>query len=703
MKKKISTKKMTALPLPNADKITNLEEIYPLLPLDFSKTKTSTPVPGSQTDQYSPVFKNSYVKDGELVGYLHPKYKTFYHLFQENLKIHAQNKSIGYRVKDSKTGQFSSEFHFETYQQLAEKRDYAGSGFLHLVSEYAPNADIDNFILTLFSANKPEWIVSDLGTHAYSIPNTPLYDTLGTTAIKYILNLTETPIIVLSKNKVEKILNVDSKFLKILITIEDLDPTEDAILIKDAESKGYMILDFKKLLAIGKEHLKPHRVPTPDTLYTISFTSGTTGIPKGVELKHSHVMASGSFLFIHVTFPKNPVSLVLLPLAHVYERSKIIYELGKGAAIAFPSNPENPKTFLDDIKILKPSHISAVPRLYSRIESGIKEKIKSTPGFKGAILRFAVNYKLNHNDDEFLVKILDSLIINKIKQQVGFGNLDFLISGGSPLAGESIYYLRKVLNSGFYQGYGSSETFGGIAITTKFNEDTSRCGSIGVTSEFKLRNLPEMNYTFDSNRSGELILRGTQVFNTYYKNPEATSDSVDSEGWFSTGDIAQVDEFGSIAIIDRVKNFFKLAQGEYIASEKIENFYSGNNSFINQIFVYGDSFQSYLIGIIGIEEPMLLKLIKNSSSLGSKVSTHEQLLAKLNDLEVRKFVLKELNNNIEHTGLYSFEKLKNIHLAIEPFNTEDDTITPTLKLKRPNAKKKFQTTIDELYKEGPIV
>jgi len=692
---------MTALPLPHADNIKNLEDLYSHLPLPFEKHDSSSPIPGTQTEEYSPIFRNSYLKGGDLVGYLHPEYKTFYHMFQESLRIHKNNNSIGYRLKDPKTGQFENKFTFETYEQLGIKRDYAGSAFLYLVEKFAPEADLDKFILTLFSANKAEWIISDLGSHAYSIPNTPLYDTLGTTAIDYILKLTESPIIVLSKNKLQKILDISSKSLKILITIEDL-TEEDAGIIKDAESKGYEILDFKKLLAIGKENLKPHRVPTPDTLYTISFTSGTTGVPKGVELKHSHVMASGSFLFIHVTFPKDPCSLVLLPLAHVYERSKIIYEIGKGGAIAFPSNPENPKTFLDDIKILKPTHVSAVPRLYSRIESGIKEKVKSTPGLKGALLRFAVNYKLNHQDDEYFVKFLDALIINKIKQQVGFGNLDFLISGGSPLAGESIHYLRKVLNSGFYQGYGSSETFGGVVITTKYNKDTSRCGAVGVTAEFKLRNLPEMNYTFDSNRSGELILRGPQVFNTYFKNPEATADSVDEDGWFGTGDIAQVDEFGSLAIIDRVKNFFKLAQGEYIASEKIENFYSGNNSFINQIFVYGDSFQSFLVGIIGIEEQLLLKLIKNSP-FSTKISTLEQLLNKMNDLEVRKYILKELNQNIKHTGLYSFEQLKNIHLAVEPFKTEEDTITPTLKLKRPNAKKMYQSEIDSLYKEGPII
>ncbi|CCH42248.1 Long-chain-fatty-acid-CoA ligase [Wickerhamomyces ciferrii] len=692
---------MTALPLPNSDKINNLEELYPHLPLSFDKIDTSFPIPNSETDGYSPIFRNSYLQNhDELVGYLHPKYKTFYHLFQENLKIHGDNNALGIRQKNS-NGDLDNFFTFETYKELGIKRDYAGSAFLHLVEKYAPEADLNNFILTLFSSNKPEWIVSDLGSHAYSIPNTPLYDTLGSSAIKYILNLTESPIIVLSKNKVSKILEVnESKLLKILITIEDLSP-DDQELISKAESQGYKIFDFQTILKIGQENLKPHRIPTPDTLYTISFTSGTTGIPKGVELKHSHVIASGSFLFIHVTFPRNPVSLVILPLAHVYERSKIIYELGKGAAIAFPSNPENPKTFLDDIKVLKPTHISAVPRLYNRIESGVKDKIQNTPGLKGWILRFAVNYKLNHQDDEFLVKLLNSLIINKIKQQIGFENLDFLISGGSPLSGESIFYLRKILNSGFYQGYGSSETLGGLAITTKFNKDTSRCGSIGVTSEFKLRDLPEMNYTFNENRSGELIVRGTQVFNTYFKNEEATKSSVDPDGWFSTGDIAQVDEFGSLAIIDRVKNFFKLSQGEYIASEKIENFYSGNNSFINQIFVYGDSYQNYLVGIIGIDENILLKILR-SSSLKTKYGTLEQILTNLNDLELRKFILLELNKNIKHTGLYSFEQLKNIHLAIEPFTTEDDTITPTLKLKRPNCKKKFLNEINQLYNEGMI-
>ncbi|ONH69668.1 Long-chain-fatty-acid--CoA ligase 2 [Cyberlindnera fabianii] len=693
---------MTHLPIKNYESITSLSDAAENLPYPFEETDHSVALPGTETAEYSPVFRNGLLKGGELAGYIHDNYKTFYHLFEASRELHKNKNSIGYRKFDTKTNGFENKYTWESYEQLAHKRDQAGAGFLYLVEKYAPKADPKNFVLTMFSANKPEWIIADLACHAYSVPNTPLYDTLGQQSTEYILKLTESPLIFLSKNKINAVFDVHSEFLKVMVSIEDIDEVEDAVLIKEANSKGIHLIDFKNLLEIGTANPREHIVPTPDTLYTITFTSGTTGTPKGVELRHSHISAAATFLFTHVTFPNNPVSLVFLPLAHVYERFKIVYELSKGGAIGFPHDPENPRSFMDDIKILKPTHMSSVPRLYNRIESGLKDKIKSTPGLKGHLLRFAVNYKLTYSDDSWLLKILQPLVLDKIKTVIGFDNLDFLISGGSPLAADSIEYLRKVLNCGFYQGYGSSETFGGIAITTKYAKDATRTGAIGVTNEFKLRNLPDMDYTYQLNRSGELLLRGPQIFSTYYKNPEATVAAVDKDGWFSTGDIAQIDEGGRIAIVDRVKNFFKLSQGEYIAAEKIENAYMANNPFISQIFAYGNSFEAYLVAIVGIEEPVLLKLTKESKEYGTKISTHEQLLMHLNDPDYRKFVLGHLNKNIAHCGLLGFEKIKNVYLAVEPFKIDDETITPTLKLKRPNAQKLFQKEIDAMYKEGPI-
>jgi long-chain acyl-CoA synthetase len=691
---------MSQIKFEGSDKVHNLKEVIPHFSLPFEETDGSTAVPGTETKEFSPIFRNKYLKGEEPAAVLHPSLSTFYDVFEQSVGIHANNKSVGYRERKKGSQEFNDYYTWETYDQLAEKRTWAGSAFLHLVEKYAADSK-DDFILTLFSANKPEWIISDLASHAYSIPNTPLYDTLGVEATEYILKLTESPIIVLSKAKISKVFDVKSPFLKVLVSIEDVSDDEEIAL--QAKEKGYHLIDFKELLRIGKENQRPHIPPTPDTLYTISFTSGTTGVPKGVQLNHSHICAALLFLLVHVKFPNNPTSLVFLPLAHVYERFKIVYELAEGGAIGFPHNPENPTTFLQDIKILKPTHISSVPRLYTRIESGLKEKVKNTPGFKGWLLRYAINHKLTTNEDEenpgYLTSVLNKLVINKIKQQLGFENLDFLITGGSPLAAESINYLRKALNCGFYQGYGSSETFGGICITTRVAKDPTRTGAIGVSAEFKLRNLPDLNYSYKDNKSGELLLRGPQIFKSYFKNEEATKSAVSEDGWFSTGDIAQIDNEGRIAIIDRVKNFFKLAQGEYIASEKIENFYLSNNSFISQLFVYGNSFQSYLVGIIGIEPELLLKYI---SKKNSDVTTHEQLLLKLNDLDFRKFILQELNDNIKETGLFSFEKLKNIHIAIEPFKISDDTITPTLKLKRNKAQKFFQKEIDAMYSEGTL-
>ncbi|KAH3663452.1 hypothetical protein WICMUC_005978 [Wickerhamomyces mucosus] len=673
-------------------------QAYEHSPFPFSATDYSVQIHDNdntnelEESEFSPIFRNNATQKA-LASFVHKDLPTFYHLFEHSIKLYSTDGSIGYREFNKSTNKFNDYYSWESYEQLGEKRTQVGSGILNVLEKYAPDVDTNNFILTLFSANTPQWIITDLACHAYSIPNSPLYDTLGANSTEYILKLTESPIILLSSNKVDKILQVESSFLKILITIEDL----TSELREKVESKGYKIFDFKTILEIGAENIKPHRIPTPETLYTIAFTSGTTGIPKGVELTHGNIVAAATFLFAHIDFPKNPTSLVFLPLAHVYERFKINFELSRGGHIGFPHNPENVKTFLDDIKILKPSHVSSVPRLYNRIEGGLKDKIKNKPGFAGYILRAAIDYKLN-NENGYISSLVDSYIISKIRKEIGFENLSFLISGGSPLSENSIVYLRKVLNCGFYQGYGSSETFGAIAITTNHAEDPSTTGSIGVTTEFKLRNLPELNYTYNSNKSGELLLRGPQIFHGYFKNQEATQSSLSEDGWFSTGDIVNLNEKNQLKVIDRVKNFFKLSQGEYIASEKIENIYVSNNSYINQFFIYGDSFQNFIIGILGIEEELFFRYISNNFP-GKKFSTREQLLLHLNDLELKKWILKDL----KAPGLFSFEKIKNIIIKLEPFSINDETLTPTLKLKRKNAQNKYQKEIDELYEQGPIV
>ncbi|KAH3687187.1 hypothetical protein WICPIJ_001846 [Wickerhamomyces pijperi] len=670
-----------------------IQEVFESLPLPFELTDTSVPVPSESragSDEFSPVFRNSFTQENGPVQMINKSLPTFYHSFQESVKNDPNSNCIGYRLP-TQDGTFNDFYSWDSYYETAQKRDKFGSGVLSVLEKYAPDVALDNFIFTLFSANTPQWMLADLACHAYSIPNTPLYDTLGPQSTDYILKLTESPIVLLSQNKIDKILSVESPFMKILISIEDIN---DELTAK-VEAKGYKLFDFKTILQIGSENIRPHIVPTAETLYTISFTSGTTGTPKGVELTHGNICAGVTFLFTHVHFPKNPVSLVFLPLAHVYERFKIVYELSRNGSIGFPHDPENVKTFLDDIKILKPTHLSSVPRLYNRIESGLKDKIKHRKGLQGAILRSAINYKIN-NENGLFAGVVNNYIIAKVRKEIGFENLDFLISGGSPLAGESIVYLRKVLNCGFYQGYGSSETFGGIAISTNHAEDPSRIGAIGVTSEFKLRNLPELNYTYESNKSGELLLRGPQIFHKYFKNEQATKDAVDSEGWFSTGDIVELNSKNQIKVIDRVKNFFKLSQGEYIASEKIENIYVSHNNFISQIFVHGDSFQNYVVGVLGIDEDLFFKFVLNKYT---RFNSKEEVLENLDDVEFKKWLLKQLQT----PDLFSFEKIKNLIIRIEPFSILDETLTPTLKLKRKNAQNKFQAEIDAMYAQGQLV
>ncbi|ODV93488.1 hypothetical protein PACTADRAFT_47087 [Pachysolen tannophilus NRRL Y-2460] len=679
------------------------------LPLPFEQTTKSIALPDSEEDGFSPIFRNNASKEN-LISVIHPKLLTAYDLFENSVKEFGDFKCIGKRLFNKKNNKFDDFFTFKTYREVQIIRNKIGSGALHLMSKY-PEVDQSNIILSLYSPNRIEWLYADLACHAFSIADVALYDTLGPESSKYILTLTKSPIIILAKDKIQTILNLktnhdDLSTLKVAVSMDVLDPIEDSEIIQLAREKNVKLYDFDELIAIGGKFPSDVIPPTRDTIFTISFTSGTTAVPKGCCLNHSSAAAAAALCFTQIHVPKNAISLVFLPLAHVLERYKVLYEMSHGTAVVFPHNPSKPLTFLEDIKIVKPTHLSAVPRLYNRIESGIKEQIASAKGISGIIARFAVSYKISavksgvHGDETYICALLNKLVINKIREKIGFANLDFLISGSAPLSSESILFLRAVLNCGFYQGYGLTESFAGIAITTPKDTNPNSCGAIGVTSEMRLRDIPEMGYSYKENRSGELLLRGPQIFQAYYKNEKVYAEAT-KDGWFYTGDVVKLTENGNkLIVIDRAKNFFKLSQGEYIASEKIENIYLSNVPFLNQLFIYGDSFQSFLVAVANVDAIKLFSYLKeNFSEKHFKIKDAKTLEKALNTPEIRKLTLIQINKLISKSKLNGLEKIKNISL-VEPFTVESGVITPTLKIKRPNAKKFYDGQINDMYEEG---
>ena len=200
-----------------------------------------------------------------------------------------------------------------------------------------------------------------------------------------------------------------------------------------------------------------------------------------------------------------------------------------------------------------------------------------------------------------------------------------------------------------------------------------------------------MNYSSKNDPpTGEVCIRGNNVFIGYYKNPEKTAEDLDSDGWFHTGDIGRWNPTGTLSIIDRKKNIFKLAQGEYVAAEHVEGQYI-KCIYVQQVFIYGDSFKAELVGIVVPDPDVLLKWAGENGHAGDDLAT---LCAKK---EVVEFIHAELNKTAKENKLKGFEFAKAIHVEPEPFSAENELLTPTFKPKRPQLKNHYQPQIDALY------
>jgi len=213
-----------------------------------------------------------------------------------------------------------------------------------------------------------------------------------------------------------------------------------------------------------------------------------------------------------------------------------------------------------------------------------------------------------------------------------------------------------------------------------------------VSNEIKLVDVPEMNYSSSNKpQQGEICVRGYTIFKGYYKMPDKTEEVIDKDGWFHTGDIGQWNENGTLSIIDRKKNIFKLAQGEYVAVEFLENIYL-RSKFISQIFVYGNSFQNHLIAIAVPDEEVLLPFARLNNIPGDMVVL-------CNNPIIKRVIFADLQAIGSQGKLKGFERIKNVFLVPTPWTTETGELTPTMKMKRNVMQQKYEKELDNLYKD----
>ncbi|XP_072395967.1 long-chain-fatty-acid--CoA ligase 5 isoform X3 [Diabrotica undecimpunctata] len=614
-------------------------------------------------------------KEGKFISYVYSDAKTLYESFRRGSKVSNNGPSLGWRESYSKPYQWLS------YNEALLRAKNFGSG---LVASGLPPGQTT--IIGIYSQNCPEWILTEQAVYCYSMVLVPLYDTLGPEACAFIVKQAEITTVVCDDDaKCNLLLERSPRCLKKLIVMRDV----RAATKQRAKNRGVDIIKFTDLEELGAKTNHPEVPPEPSSLATICYTSGTTGNPKGVMLTHENIVASMSAVILQFGDHKlrnNDILISFLPLAHMLERCCENAMYCVGGAVGFFLG--DIRRLSDDMKALKPTVTPAVPRLLNRIYDKVQSDISGS-----CVKKTLFNMALSAKEKELKRGIVrknsfwDMLVFRKVQEGMG-GHLRLMLVGSAPLAENVLTFVRCALGCIVVEGYGQTECTAPISLTIQGDHSPGHVGPPVACCCIKLVDVPEMEY-WAKNNQGEVCVKGTNVFQGYYKDPEKTEEVIDEAGWHHTGDIGMWLPNGCLKIIDRRKHIFKLSQGEYIVPEKIENIYI-RSQYVSQVFIYGESLKSCIVGIV-VPDVDVIKCWAHENGIPGTLS----ILC--NNPEVKQLILDDMITWGKEAGLKSFEQVKDIYLHPDNFSIQNGLLTPTMKSKRPQLKAYFKPQLDDMY------
>jgi len=550
------------------------------------------------------------------------------------------------------------------------------NGLLSLGLEYGDR-------LSLLSENRPEWAHTDLACLHIGAIMATIYATNTPSQCAYIINNSESKIVILSNN------NQLQKLLDKSVQI----PTVEHIIIFDPiegiTDKDPRVKTFDEVLELGRNYENKQKLGeliekiTFDDVATLIYTSGTTGDPKGVMLTHGNFHSNVDSVFQIVPMTEDESFLSFLPLSHSLEHTA-----GHFASIflgATTNYAESIDALRQNLQEIKPTIIISVPRIYEKFHAAIMDNLSKSSPVKQKLFNWALDVgkqtlklnlakkpvpamlKIQHN-------LADKLVFSKIRANLG-GKLSFAISGGAPLSPE-LFEFFFAIGIRIFEGYGLTET---TPIVTANTPDAVRQGSVG-------RVIPGVTVKIADD--GEILVKGPNVMKGYWNKPEDTAEVMEG-GWFHTGDIGVIDEDGFLMITDRKKDLIVTAGGKNVAPQNIENMLKMER-YIEQINIIGDK-RKYLTAII---VPAFADVEAWAKEKGLKFSNHAELVQLP---EVRALIQEGVDR--VNGLLAKYETIKKFHLADVEFNQENNMLTPTMKVKRKIVNKHFAQNIEAMYEE----
>ncbi|XVF51330.1 hypothetical protein PTKIN_Ptkin04bG0176200 [Pterospermum kingtungense] len=514
-----------------------------------------------------PVYRSSFAEDGFPAPI--PGMESCWDIFRMSVEKYPNNRMLGRRQI---VGGEAGNYVWQTYREVYDIVIKVGNSIRSCGVEEGGKCGI-------YGANCPEWIISMEACNAHGLYCVPLYDTLGAGAVEFIICHAEVSIAFVEEKKINELFKTfpnSTKYLRTIVSFGKITPDQKA----EAEKYDLAIYAWEEFLQLGQYEQFDLPVKKKSDICTIMYTSGTTGDPKGVMISNDSIVtliAGVKRLLecVNEQLTMKDVYISYLPLAHIFDR--VIEELfiSHGASIGFWRG--DVKLLVEDIGELKPSIFCAVPRVLERIYSGLQQKISGGGLLKKTLFDVAYSYKFynmrkgsTHGEAS---PISDKIVFSQVKQGLG-GNVRLILSGAAPLSAHVEEFLRVVACCHVLQGYGLTESCAGTFVSLP--NELSMLGTVGPpvpNVDICLESVPEMGYdALASTPRGEICIRGSTLFSGYYKREDLTNE-VMIDGWFHTGDIGEWQPNGSMKIIDRKKNIFKLSQGEYVAVENLENVY----------------------------------------------------------------------------------------------------------------------------------
>ncbi|MCJ8327755.1 MAG: long-chain fatty acid--CoA ligase [Campylobacterales bacterium] len=566
-------------------------------------------------------------------------------------------KSSNIKTTNDLFNNFTNNYVNNTFLNYLHKGKYLNisvstfrSNVLCLASNLKELGIKENDKVGIFATSSPFWLIFDFAIHQLGAISVPIFANISNKNLNFEINDANITYIFIDDESRLKDIKKD------LIVI-----THNFIIVKE----NYYDLNTLIKEESHLEDFQSYKADEED-IFSIIYTSGNTGTPKGVMLSHKNILSQINDISSLINLKEHEIILSLLPLAHIFERTIMSFYLSHAVSVYFVDEITNTGNLL---KIVRPTIMTAVPRLLDKIFNKIKLNISSKPLISRIIGLLAFSYAMKYdiNKDSFLFKLFDKLVYIKLREIFG-SRLETLVSGGAPL-NKSVCNFFNNIGISIYQGYGLSEFSPVISSNYPGSNKIGSCGKV----------LPSVEIKF---LDKEILARGPSVMKGYLNQKKLTKETIDQEGWLHTGDIGYLDEDKYLYVNSRKKEIYKTSTGQYVNTIFIEQELS-KNSYIEFAIIFANN-RKYVSALLFVDKEKFLaqKEYDNIEEYYSKASILNNIKKHINKTN------KKLNN---------WENVIKYKLITKEISIENGELTPSMKICRNKIEELYVDEINTMY------